>query len=118
MAQDFKQIKAWQRGHQVTLDVYRQTRRFPREALFGLTSQMRRAAASIPTNIAEGSGRRTDMDFARFMDVAHGSTSELAYHALLARDLGYLPDRTAAAFDDEIDQISRMIYTYADRLRG
>jgi four helix bundle protein len=86
---DFKELKVWVKAHQLTLAVYQATTTFPKEELYGLTSQMRRSAASIPTNIAEGCGRGSDDDFRRFLQIAMGSASELEYQLLLAHDLGY-----------------------------
>jgi len=88
--QSFRNLKDWERAHVLTLDVYQSSKSFPREEMYGLTSQMRRASASIGANIAEGSCRRGDIDFARFLQMAAGSTSELEYHLLLARDLKLL----------------------------
>jgi four helix bundle protein len=88
--QSFRNLKVWERAHVLTLDVYQSSKSFPREEMYGLTSQMRRASASIGANIAEGSCRRGDIDFARFLQMAAGSTSELEYHLLLARDLKLL----------------------------
>lgn len=80
----------WWKGHQLTLDVYGATAGFPREEMYGLTSQLRRSCASVPANLAEGCGRSGDRELARFAQIAMGSTSELEYHLLLAHDLGYL----------------------------
>lgn len=88
--QDFRNLKVWQYAHQLVLDVYGATAAFPRAERYGLSSQMRRAAVSIPSNIAEGCGRGSDADFARFLSIAMGSASELEYQLLLARDLGWL----------------------------
>jgi len=74
---DFKDLKVWSKAHSLTIDVYKTTRQFPREELFGITSQMRRAASSIGANIAEGACRRGDVDFARFLQIAVGSASAL-----------------------------------------
>lgn len=87
---DFRELKVWEKSHQLTLAVYRETRAYPKEEIYGLTSQTRRAASSVPTNIAEGCGRGPDADFGRFLQIAMGSASELDYHLLLARDLGIL----------------------------
>jgi four helix bundle protein len=87
--QDFRKLVVWQKSHQLTLDIYKITRAYPKEELYGLTSQTRRAAASIPTNIAEGCGRNGGADLARFLDIALGSACELDYHFLLARDLDF-----------------------------
>ena len=88
--QDFRHLKVWQRAHGVALAVYRATATFPRDEPYGLTSQLRRCATSIPANIAEGCGRGGDTDFARFLQIAMGSASELECHLLLSYDLGFL----------------------------
>ena len=90
---DFRTLTVWQRSHELTLDVYGHTRAFPKEELFGLTSQIRRACASIPANIAEGCGRGSDGDFQRFLQIAFGSANELDYHLLLAHDLNLIGDQ-------------------------
>src|SRR5216117_891466 len=84
--QDFRKLRVWAAAHQVTLAAYQVTRRFPRDELYGLTSQIRRSAASVCANIAEGCGRSSRRDFARFLHVAQGSASELEYHWILALD--------------------------------
>jgi four helix bundle protein len=91
---DFRKLEAWQEAHQLTLDVYRITRGFPREELFGLVSQVRGAAASVGSNIAEGTGRNNNGDFARSLSIASGSASELLYLMILSRDLEYITDDT------------------------
>jgi four helix bundle protein len=88
--QDFRKLKVWQKAHQLTLRVYEVTRKFPKAELYGMVSQMRRSWSSIPRNIAEGCGRGTDLDFARFLQISMGSASELEYDLLLSHDLGYL----------------------------
>ncbi len=88
---DFRTLQGWDKAHRLTLDVYTVTRSFPREELYGLTSQMRRCSASIGTNIAEGCGKRGNNEFQRYLQIASGSASELDYHFLLARDLSLLP---------------------------
>jgi four helix bundle protein len=80
--EDFKDLKVWAKAHQLTLAIYRRTRVFPKEEMYGLTSQLRRAAASIGANIAEGCGRRLDGEMKRFLQIARGSASELEYHFL------------------------------------
>ena len=85
--QSFMNLKVWEKAHSVTLDIYRVSRMFPRDEAYGLTSQMRRASASIGANIAEGVCRKGDAEFGRFLQIAMGSASELEYHLLLARDL-------------------------------
>lgn len=83
---DFHELKVWQKAHQLTLAVYQVTAAFPREELYGLTSQLRRCSSSTPANLAEGCGRDGDAEFARFCSIAMGSASELEYHLLLAKD--------------------------------
>lgn len=87
---DFRQLQVWDKAHQLTLLIYEATLKFPREELYGLTSQIRRAAVAIPANIAEGCGKDTELELARYMQISMGSASELEYHLLLARDLRYL----------------------------
>ena len=88
--QDFKKLKVWEVSHRVTLDIYRVTQNFPKQEMYELTSQIRRASVSVPANIAEGCGRASPADFARFLQIAVGSASELEYHLILARDLSFL----------------------------
>ena len=84
---DFRDLQVWQKAHGLTLAIYRVTVTFPRQELYGLTTQLRRASSSIAANLAEGCGRNSDAEFARFCSIAMGSASELEYHLLLARDL-------------------------------
>ena len=88
---DFKKLKVWQKSHQLALAVYRGTASFPDQERFGLTGQLRRAAASIPANIAEGCGRGTDNELGRYVRISLGPATELEYHLFLARDLERLP---------------------------
>jgi len=87
---DFKTLKCWALAHNLTLEIYKITTSFPPNESFGLTSQMRKSSSSIPTNIAEGCGRKTKADFSRFLDIAIGSSNELEYQLLLAKDLNYI----------------------------
>ncbi|RKU31187.1 diversity-generating retroelement protein bAvd family protein [Candidatus Poribacteria bacterium] len=103
--QDFKGLQVWEKSHDLTLKIYGLTFQFPREEIYGLTSQIRRACASIPTNIAEGCGRESSADFARFLQIAMGSASETEYLILLAHDLKYL---TIDQYDELIDTIIRI----------
>jgi four helix bundle protein len=106
---DFKKLDVWQVAHMLTLSVYSATRVFPRDEMYGLTSQVRRAATSVPANIAEGCGRDTEPDFARFLHMAMGSASELEYHLLLARELGYLSADEHEALNVETIRVKRML---------
>ena len=83
--EDFKNLRVWVKAHEITLDIYKKTQCFPKEEMYSLTSQMRRAAASIGANIAEGCGRRSDGEMRRFLQIARGSANELEYHLLLAK---------------------------------
>ena len=103
----YERFEAWNQAHQLALAVYRVTQSFPRHELYGLTSQARRAAFSVAANIAEGSAKRGGREFARFLDIALGSLSELSYILLLVRDLELLP----RAVWDELDRI----YTNASK---
>jgi four helix bundle protein len=114
---DFHKLGIWERSHQFTLKVYDATKSFPQSELFGLTSQIRRASSSIPTNIAEGCGRATNKDFAHFLQMAIGSASEVEYELLLARDLHYLNNDDYNILNKEIVEIRRMIYKYQSELR-
>ena len=102
--EDFRDLKVWTKAHDLTLNVYRSTRAFPKEEMYGLTSQIRRASASIGANIAEGCGRRSDPEMKRFVQIARGSASELEYHLLLAKDLQLL---TVEEFKDLERKFSR-----------
>jgi four helix bundle protein len=99
--QNFRELQVWQRAHDLTLSVYRLTASFPAQEMYGLTSQMRRSCVSIPANIAEGCGRDGAREFARFLEIARGSASELEYYLLLASDLHFLAgaDRDKLAVD-------------------
>ncbi len=114
---DFRNLRVWQRAHQLTMDVYGETRSFPKEERYRLTSQLRRAAVSVPANIAEGCGRNGDAELARFLTIARGSASELDYFLLLAHDLGYLKSSRYEQLAGEVHGISRMLANFVDRLR-
>ena len=106
---DFKDLRVWAKAHSLTIDIYRATREFPKEELFGLTSQMRRCASSIGANIAEGSGRKSDGELTRFLHIARGSAAELEYHLLLAHDLSLLPDSKHHLLAKQTDEVQRML---------
>lgn len=116
--QNFRNLKVWERSHALTIDVYRSTKPFPREEIYGLTSQMRRAAVSIGANIAEGTCRGGDADFARFLQMAAGSASELEYHLLLARDLELLKNSEYQRLSDAVIEVKRMLASLMQRLRA
>jgi four helix bundle protein len=113
---NFRELKVWQKGHELTLAVYKLTKAFPKEEIFGLTAQMRRASASIGMNLAEGAGRRTDTELRRFATISLGSAQELQYQLLLARDLGYLkPEAYEAAFAAS-QEVAKMLNGLCDKL--
>jgi four helix bundle protein len=116
--QSFRDLKVWGKAHALTLVVYRETERFPSAERFGLTRQMRRAAASIPANIAEGCGRASDADFARFLQMAFGSASELEYFTLLARDLRFCSDIAHDEIISCVQEVKRMLSAFIDRLKA
>ncbi|HEY5686045.1 MAG TPA: four helix bundle protein [Acidimicrobiia bacterium] len=113
---NYRRLDVWQDSHSLTLDMYRLSARFPVGERYGLTSQLRRAAASIPTNIAEGAGRRTPADYARFLDIALGSTNEVEYQILLARDLGLTDSIEADRLIDRVDHIRRRLVNLRKRV--
>jgi four helix bundle protein len=112
-AQSFKDLIVWQKSHALVLDVYKLTRQLPREELFGLVSQMRRAAVSIPANIAEGFKRRGKSDKARHMNIAQGSLEELQYFFILCADLSYL---TREPVGDRANEVGRMLTSSAQQI--
>jgi four helix bundle protein len=115
---DFRSLKVWEKAHELALAIYQATAAFPREEVYGLTSQMRRAAVSVPTNIAEGCGRNTEAELARFLEVAMGSASELEYLLLLAHDLKLLNDLDHARLSAQTEEVKRMLAPFIRTLRG
>lgn len=115
---NFKDLTVWKRSHKLTLEIYRATQYFPKEEIFGLTSQIRRAVSSIPTNIAEGCGRRTNAELASFLNIASGSASEVEYEILLAKEIGYIALEQYDAWTQEIGEIRSMLAAYMKRLKA
>jgi four helix bundle protein len=111
MSRDFAKIKAWQHADDLCVEIYQSTRRFPREELYGLTSQLRRAAVSVPANIAEGAGRQTKKDYLHFLYIANASLAEVRYHLHLSQRLGYLTS-------DQHEQMHSSQVEAASTLRG
>ena len=116
--QDFRNLKVWEKAHTLTLDVYKSSKAFPREEMYGLTSQIRRASVSIGANIAEGSCRKGDADFARFLQMAAGSASEVEYHLLLSRDLQLLESSDFQRLTHEVVEVKRMLAALMQKLRA
>lgn len=115
--QDFKDLKVWQKAHALVLEIYKASAEFPKEEVYGLTSQIRRAAMSIPANIAEGRGRAVDGDLRRFIQIALGSASELEYHLILSKDLHYLDEQTTEKLTTQLSEIRRMLISFVQVLK-
>ena len=115
---DFRDLKLWDKAHRLTLRVYEVSHDFPKDELYGLTSQLRRASASIGANLAEGCGRGSDLDFARFLQIAMGSASEVEYHLLLAYDLGFFKKDKYQELNRDIQEIKRMLVSLITKLRS
>ena len=115
---DFHKLIIWQRSHQLALKIYSISKLFPKDELFGLTSQIRRAVSSIPTNIAEGCGRASNKDFAHFLQIAIGSAAEVEYELLLAHDLNYINDDDYQALTEETVAVRKMIIKYQSELKS
>jgi len=113
----FRSLSVWSKSHARTLEVYACTRSFPQSERYGLVNQLQRATASIPSNLAEGCGRGSDADFARFVQIAMGSASEVEYQLLLSRDLGYIPKDQYRILEASITEIKRMLSGLLRRLR-
>jgi four helix bundle protein len=106
---NYRQLLVWKRAHTLALDVYRATQRFPTEERYGLTAQLRRAAVSVVSNIAEGSGRLGDREHIRFLRIARGSVSEVECQLLLSRNLGYLGSSAWTVLDEQSQDLARML---------
>jgi len=115
---DFRQLKVWEKSHQLALAIYKVTAKFPQEEISGLISQVRRASMSIPTNIAEGCGRNTDADFARFLQMAMGSASETEYQLLLSLDLGFLNKEQYNKLNLDVTEVKRMLASLLKTIRA
>ena len=114
----FHDLLVWRKAHEFTLSVYKATKNFPTDERFGLISQLRRSAASIAANIAESCGRGSDADFGRFLQIAAGSASEVEYHILVARDLGYIDTQIFAASNSQVIEIKRMLTAFIKKLKA
>ncbi len=115
--QNFRELIVWQKAHSLALALYKATEGFPKSELYGLTSQIRRAGASIPANIAEGCGRGGRPELAQFVQISVGSASELEYHLLLARDLQFLAGDLYEKLDKDLNTVKRMMIAFLKRLR-
>lgn len=115
---DFRTLKVWEKSHALTLTIYKATDLFPKQEMYGLTSQIQRAAVSIPTNIAEGCGKDSDAELKRYFLIAMGSSSELEYLLLLAYDLGYLADDSYQEKCNNLVEIRKMLNAFIQKLKA
>ena len=113
---DFRELQVWQKAHRFVLDVCRHSQAFPADERFGLVAQLRRAAVSIASNIAEGAGRQGERELARYLSMAAGSASESEYQILLAKDLGYLAADVDHGLDAQVNEIKKMIHGFVRTL--
>ena len=116
--QSFRNLRVWEKSHRLTLDVYASTKGFPRDEMYGLTSQMRRASASIGMNIAEGCCRKGDTEMVRFLQMAMGSASELEYQFLLANDLNYLRSPGYEQLTTQVVEVKRMLSSLMQKVKS
>jgi four helix bundle protein len=114
---DFHSLVVWQKAHALALSVYRITKRFPDDERFGLVSQLRRSTASVPANLAEGCGRGSEQDFARFVQMAMGSATEVEYHIVLAKDLGYVEADDFEVLTESVQEVKRMLVSLLRSVR-
>ena len=116
--QDYRDLKVWEKAHQFVLTVYKYTQTFPKEEKYGLKSQLRRAAASIPANIAEGAGRGTASELAQFIQIAAGSAGEADYLLYLCGDLDYIGEDEYGKLSGELTEIRKMLTALIKTLRS
>lgn len=116
--QNYKDLKVWVKAHEFTMKVYEVSKQFPREEIYSLTNQLRRAASSVPANIAEGCGRKTNGDLARHLNIALGSANEAEYFLILAKDLKYLKEENFTALSILINEIKAMLIALIGKVRN
>ncbi|MEQ8674351.1 MAG: four helix bundle protein [Aggregatilineales bacterium] len=114
---NYRKLQVWHKAHTLTLDIYKFSGNYPQAEQYSLTSQTRRAASSIPANIAEGCGRNSDIDLIRFLHIAMGSANELDYHLLLAHDLNYLTTENHSILETQTKEVQRMLVGFINKLR-
>ncbi|HEY3973324.1 MAG TPA: four helix bundle protein [Candidatus Sulfotelmatobacter sp.] len=115
---NYKDLRVWHEAHQLTLAVYKVTMTFPKDERFGMISQIRRCSSSIAANLAEGCGRRSDGEMARFVQIAMGSGSELSYHLLLAKDLGFLSEEGFTPLNSQTERVLKMLSALSAKIRN
>ena len=114
----FKDLKVWEKAHSLVLEIYKQTKKFPDVEKYGLTSQLRRSAASVATNIVEGYKRKSKKDFSHFLSISEGSLEETKYHLLLSHDLKYLKSEEYKRLSDLTEEVGRMLAGFQKTLRN
>jgi four helix bundle protein len=115
--QDFTKLEVWRKAHIFTINLYKITSSFPEEERYGLTNQLRRASISIESNIAEGCGRNGNKEFSRFLNIAQGSANEVKCQVFIARDLGYINGEKSQLLTDKINEVSKMINSFNQKLK-
>ena len=116
--QNYKDLKVWEKAHEFTLKLYEITKLFPKEEIYSLTNQLRRAASSIPANIAEGCGKNSQLDFAKFLNIALGSSNESEYYLILSKDLKYLKPDDFEILSITINEIKAMLIALITKVRA
>ena len=116
--QNFKDLKVWEKSHQLTLSIYKTSAKFPKEEVYSLTNQLRRASASIPANIAEGCGKNSQADLAKFLNISLGSANETEYFLILSRDLDYLTEEQFTVLSNSINEVKAMLINLISRVRA
>ena len=116
--QNFKELKVWEKAHQITLSIYKVSANFPKEETYSLTNQLRRAASSIPANIAEGCGKNTQADLANFLNISLGSANETEYFLILSKDLDYLTEEQFTILSKSINEVKAMLISLIGRVRA
>ena len=114
---DFRELKVWHKAHKLALGVYSISAKFPKEETYGLSSQIRRAAASIATNIAEGCGRGSNKELKQFLQISMGSASEVEYQILLSHELGYMNRKVYDSLNKDIQEVKKMLSGYILKIR-
>ncbi|MHC5181395.1 MAG: four helix bundle protein [Planctomycetota bacterium] len=113
----FEDLFVWQKAHQLVLQVYKATKKFPKDELYGLVSQIRRAAVSVPANIAEGYRKRTKAEKQRYLTIAHASLEETRYHLILSQDLGYHDTMEMRSLAEEVSKLLTLYYRKIEDFR-
>ena len=116
--QNYKDLKVWEKGHSFTLQVYECTKAFPKDEVYSLTNQLRRSAASIPANIAEGCGKNSNLEFAHYLNIALGSANESEYYLILSKDLLYLKEQFFQNLFNLINEVKGMLIALINKVRS